>query len=965
MDWRSPWMLIWLLPSIAFWLGCYSFFIYRNAVARSQFLETPMASRLMSSQSWLRVITKAVLQVLAVAGLIIALAGPQFGEQIEVVVPQGRDLYILLDVSRSMLATDVVPSRLDRAKADIASLVNSLNGERVGLIAFAGQAVVKCPLTVDYDYFRSTLASIDVNSAPRGGTAIGDAVRKALQVFSANAQRHQAILLITDGDDHSSAPLEAADLAAERNVEIFAVGLGDAAQGARIPEKKDSSQFMEHEGEQVWSKLDGSLLEKMATRTSGAYIPVGTKSYDLKGIYVNYLSEKESASDEGQTRLRRADQYQWFLALSLMALMLDLIVKPSSREPTIGGANKKPISSRLPSSRRSAKSEVSICLLTISLGCFSTNSSVISVASGNDAQSKIQVGIGLYNQEKFGEASQAFAEAVDSYQESKDEHLHIAAFDQACAEHRLGNQDRAIELYLQAGMSRDRLLASKASFNLGRLHVESAQKLTQEQEVITELEKREEIVEHVRQAIAAYRHSMELDPQDSDARRNIELVRHWLKLTTDRWREQDLMKRRQELELIQFLDYIIAAQDSIQQQSQGLKDLHALDQFAELKRSQDELIEELPYLKDKISDSLNPTASDTQNQNSTADQQATQAIQMLQSWVDLASEQMRIAASGLGRYRSSLSVKPQLVAIEKLEQLWNAVSPFSLTLQKSLQEQTSMAGELKPAESAENDQTTPDNPLDQVDLPPIDRRWIHLQERTMLRAKTLAPKAQAALAELLKAESPVPTESPLQSGSGEQIGAQEQASTTEETNRQDAIDGMQKAIELAPQAVVEMQSAQESASRNELLQAWKHADEARRILEEIASSQPKPPQQEEKQDDQKKQNDKNNQENRDNENQGQQNNDQEKPDKQKPTQEDQNDKKQDGQSNSDKPDQEQPDVKDEPRENPDSTSDARPPTPDRITEAIRKVREREAQKRERDRQVREIFSGQWSVEKDW
>ena len=205
----------------------------------------------------------------------IALGGPQFGTQYEEVVPRGSDLYVLIDVSRSMLAEDVPPSRLGRAKADVAALVNRLEGERVGLIAFAGQAVVKCPLTVDYDTFRRSLDELDPDSAPRGGTAIGDAIRKALEVFHARTERDQAILLITDGDDQQSYPLEAAAIAAERHVTIFTVGLGDADSGRRIPQKAASKSYVEYQGQQVWSKLDGALLKDIALKTSGVYVPVG------------------------------------------------------------------------------------------------------------------------------------------------------------------------------------------------------------------------------------------------------------------------------------------------------------------------------------------------------------------------------------------------------------------------------------------------------------------------------------------------------------------------------------------------------------------------------------------------------------------------------------------------------------------------------------------------------------------
>ena len=210
----------------------------------------------------------------------------------------------------------------------MAALVNRLEGERVGLIAFAGQAVVKCPLTVDYDAFRRSLDELDPASAPRGGTAIGDAIRKALEVFQARADRDQAILLITDGDDQQSYPLEAAAVAAERHVTIFTVGLGDADHGARIPQGAQSKSYVEYQGQQVWSKLDGSLLKEIALKTSGVYVPVGTRAYDLGELYAKYLQGRRGSDEQSRKRIRRADQFQIFLALALLALLADAFTRP-------------------------------------------------------------------------------------------------------------------------------------------------------------------------------------------------------------------------------------------------------------------------------------------------------------------------------------------------------------------------------------------------------------------------------------------------------------------------------------------------------------------------------------------------------------------------------------------------------------------------------------------------------------
>ena len=251
MEWQTPQFLYLILPLCLSWLGLALYSEKRRQLAHDAFIAKAMQDRILPAKSSVRFWCKLFLFEFALATGLIALAGPRFGTQVEQVVPRGSDLYVLIDVSRSMLADDVVPSRLERAKADVSSLVNRLSGERIGLIAFAGKAVVKCPLTIDYDSFRRALMELDPNSAPRGGTAIGDAIRKAAEVFHAGTQRDQAVLLITDGDDQESFPLEAATVAAERKVTVFTVGLGDSNSGARVPGQSGATSFVEHEGQQV------------------------------------------------------------------------------------------------------------------------------------------------------------------------------------------------------------------------------------------------------------------------------------------------------------------------------------------------------------------------------------------------------------------------------------------------------------------------------------------------------------------------------------------------------------------------------------------------------------------------------------------------------------------------------------------------------------------------------------------
>src|SRR5262245_49397349 len=218
MEWQHPGWLYGILPLGVAWLLLSLDSRRRRRRAAEAFVAQAMWSRILPPDSPSRFWSKLLLREVALIAGLVALAGPRFGAQYEEVIPRGSDLYMLIDVSRSMLAQDVPPSRLGRAKADVAALVNRLDGERIGLIAFAGQAVVKCPLTVDYDAFRRSLDELDPSSAPRGGTAIGDAIRKALEVFQARTERDQAILLSTDGGDQEWSPIEAAGSGAGRKV---------------------------------------------------------------------------------------------------------------------------------------------------------------------------------------------------------------------------------------------------------------------------------------------------------------------------------------------------------------------------------------------------------------------------------------------------------------------------------------------------------------------------------------------------------------------------------------------------------------------------------------------------------------------------------------------------------------------------------------------------------------------------
>jgi Ca-activated chloride channel family protein len=333
MEWLEPLALLglWGLPllvGLRWWAG------HAGERGRRAFLGAVMEARLAPVTSRWRRHLKTTLVTVAVAAMILALARPRWGVYYEDVEARGVDLYVLVDTSRSMLAEDVQPSRLERARQDIRDFVDRVRGDRVGLIAFAGAAVIKCPLTLDYGFFDLALADLDVTSAPLGGTMIGDAIRVAIRAFGKEtSSRERLILLLTDGEDQDSYPREAALRAAEQGIRIIAVGLGDPGQGSLVP--AGDGTYLTHDGEHVRSRLDLTTLEEVAQVSGGIFVPAGTRHHDLGAIYEDHVADLVGEEATGQKRRRRHERFQWFTALALIALVADMLVGRFPRGPAV------------------------------------------------------------------------------------------------------------------------------------------------------------------------------------------------------------------------------------------------------------------------------------------------------------------------------------------------------------------------------------------------------------------------------------------------------------------------------------------------------------------------------------------------------------------------------------------------------------------------------------------------------
>ncbi|MDJ0864636.1 MAG: VWA domain-containing protein [Myxococcota bacterium] len=296
----------------------------RGGRALDRFVSPALQARLVRRPSPLRRRLRLLLLGLCLASLVVALMRPQWGFRSVSTRRVGAQLMIALDVSRSMLAEDVAPNRLERAKAEILDLLTYLEGDQVGLVAFAGRASVVSPLTPDFGFLRLVLETLGPNSAGRGGTRLEEPIRKALDGFAEDSGVSQAILLITDGEDHDSFPLEAARAAAERGVRLVAIGFGDEA-GAPIPltDPRTGARTLlrDANGAVVQSRLDGDLLREIALATGGAYVPAGSGVLDLESIYREHIERLTRAPQESSSQVVRNEGFQWAVLLALAFLL--------------------------------------------------------------------------------------------------------------------------------------------------------------------------------------------------------------------------------------------------------------------------------------------------------------------------------------------------------------------------------------------------------------------------------------------------------------------------------------------------------------------------------------------------------------------------------------------------------------------------------------------------------------------
>src|SRR5246127_3128429 len=273
------------------------------------------------------------LQMFGLACAIVSLAQPRWGYTFEDVKRKGLDLLIAVDTSRSMLSNDVQPNRLERVKLAIQDLIDGLQGDRVGLIAFAGRAFLQAPLTIDYDAVFEAINDLDTKTIPEGGTNISSAITLAMQSFGKSAMGNRALIVFTDGEELSGDAVKAAKAAAEAGVRIFTVGVG-TPQGSLIPVTGDDGEtsfVKDSAGQVVKSKLDEKRLREIAEATGGFYLHLENGPRTMQQAQNEGLAKMQAAEMDVRLSRRPIERYEWPLSAALIALALSILIPERRR----------------------------------------------------------------------------------------------------------------------------------------------------------------------------------------------------------------------------------------------------------------------------------------------------------------------------------------------------------------------------------------------------------------------------------------------------------------------------------------------------------------------------------------------------------------------------------------------------------------------------------------------------------
>ena len=469
-------------------------FLWSNHRGRelvSKIVAPRLREQLAGSVSPLRRSVRAAFMLGALAFAVLALAQPRYGFIEKETKQKGRDVIVAIDTSRSMMATDVSPTRLARAKLFTQDLVRLMQGDRVGLIAFAGSAFLQAPLTLDYSAVTNALEELDTNLIPVGGTNLAAAINAALEAFGKAEGNTRALVVLTDGEELDADGIAAAKRAAQDGIRIFTVGIG-SPEGSLIPIRLDDGRpdfVRDPQGKPVTSKLDESRLREIATATGGFYIPLNTEA--ARDIFEKGIVPMELAENGVFNARQPIERYQWPLAVATILLALSL----------------------LPGDRRRRLAKTSAVLLTL-----------IPTAQA-------QTGLDEFNSGNFGEAAAVFENKLQGQPGSRE-----LQFNAGAAAYKTGDHEKAATHFTEALLSPNPKLREAAAYNLANTLVRKGEAAQDTAAKKTNWQN----------AIEQYDEVLQLNPDNNFAKENRDLVKKLLEELENQQQEQKQDQKQDE-----------------------------------------------------------------------------------------------------------------------------------------------------------------------------------------------------------------------------------------------------------------------------------------------------------------------------------------------------------------------------------------------------------------------------------
>lgn len=453
------------------------------------FVSSRLLPQLAGTVNRFRRVLRFGMQLLAVALGFIALAQPRWGYTFEDAKRKGLDLIIAVDTSRSMLSNDVQPSRLERVKLATHDLISELEGDRIGLIAFAGRAFVQAPLTIDYDAAAEAVRDLDTKTIPEGGTNISEAIALAERTYGKSAVGNRALIIFTDGEELSGDAVKTAKAAADAGVRIFTVGVG-TSEGSLIPvagEDGGSAFVKDSKGQVVKSKLDENRLREIAQATGGFYLHLENGPRTMQQLFTEGLAKMSAAEIDVRSSRRPIERYEWPLGAAVLALAMSILIgeRKRMREP-----KRKP-------ARVSVLAPATAALFLICAP------SMLASAPGLES----------YRNGKFPDAYQEFQQTLKAHPQTKA--TDKLQFDSGAAAYKMKDYGKALESFSQALLSPDVGLQSKSHYNLGNTLYERGEAQKGDDKKLADWQN----------ALQHYEETLKLDPQNKEAKDNYEYVK--------------------------------------------------------------------------------------------------------------------------------------------------------------------------------------------------------------------------------------------------------------------------------------------------------------------------------------------------------------------------------------------------------------------------------------------------------